>query len=374
MESIKNFAKNKGLKIGLIWLIAVNLIGLAANNRLDLKPDNAYSWIPIQKYDQHQSWNLVNIHSRWDSNWYLDIVKNGYYRKADDTLSNVVFFPLYPSLIKGVNVVTGLNIITVAWFLSCLFFLIACSLLFKFVQKYHKESDPLLAVFLLLVFPTAFFLNTIYTESLFLMLSLFAFYFSFSKKYILAGIFGFFAALTRITGILVFLPLAIELVMNSGVNKETVKKMLPLGLIPLGTASFFFFHWINFGDPLLFFRVESAWGRSFLLNKDHFIFLTNASLANFLFDVSYLIFGAAITVALVKIKKYPYAIYMASTIGVAVATGTLMSIGRYILVLFPIYIIGASVKNEVVKYAWIIISAMLMALNTYLFVNWYWAG
>jgi hypothetical protein len=65
---------------------------------------------------------------------------------------------------------------------------------------------------------------------------------------------------------------------------------------------------------------------------------------------------------------------MVSTIGVAVASGTLMSIGRYILVLFPIYIVGASIKNEIAKYAWIIISVMLMALNTYLFVNGYWAG
>jgi hypothetical protein len=65
---------------------------------------------------------------------------------------------------------------------------------------------------------------------------------------------------------------------------------------------------------------------------------------------------------------------MVSMIGVAVASGTIMSIGRYVLVLFPIYIVGASIKNEITKYLWIIISAMLMALNTYLFVNWYWAG
>lgn len=371
---MENLLKNKGLLLAIIWLFAINIIGLISNNRLNLVSDNAYSWIPEEKYSQHKSWNIVDIHSRWDSNWYLDVVDKGYYRKADDTLSNIVFFPLYPFLISALSLITGISPTLAAWLLSCLFLLLAGALLFKFVKKYHPESDPSLAVLLLLIFPTAFFLNAIYTESLFLFLSLAAFYLAFDKKYFWAGVLGFFAALTRITGILLFLPLIIELFINSGVNKDSVKKSLPLFLIPLGTACFFAYHWFYFGDPLLFFRVESAWGRSFALNKEHFAFLTDASLANFLLDAGYLIFGSFITLYLIKIKKFSYAIYAATTIGVAIATGTLMSIGRYILVLFPIYVIGASLKNETVKYGWIIVSAMLMALNTYLFVNWYWAG
>jgi len=370
---MKDFLTNKGLLIAIIWLVAINLIGLIANNRFNLKSDNAYSWIPVQKYEQHQSWNIVNIHSRWDSNWYLDIEKNGYYRKTDDTLSNIVFFPLYPLLIKGVSLVLN-NPAFSAWLISSVFLILSCSLLYKFVQKFHKDSDPMLAVVLLLLFPTAFFLNAVYTESLFLFLSLAAFYLAFDKKYFWAGAIGFFASLTRITGILLFLPLIIDLLAKEGFNKNSLKNSLLLFLIPLGTACFFAYHWIYFGDPFLFFKVENAWGRSFAINWDHFIFSSSASFANFLLDTSYLLFGLAITAYLCKLKKFAYAVYTISTIAIAISTGTLMSIGRYILILFPIYIIGASMKNEFAKYSWIIISVMLMALNTFLFVNWYWAG
>ena len=65
---------------------------------------------------------------------------------------------------------------------------------------------------------------------------------------------------------------------------------------------------------------------------------------------------------------------MAATIAIALSTGTFMSIGRYILTLFPIYILLASIKNESIKQVWSFISILLLAMYTILFVNNYWAG
>ncbi len=356
------------------WLVIVNIIGLLALNRLNLSPDDAYSWIPVEKYTQDQSWNVINMHARWDSNWYMDIVKNGYELREVASLSNIVFFPLYPFLIKMIAIMIGGNLILAGWIVSSIFLILACIILFHLVEKFHKEANPFLTVFLLLIFPTAFFLNAVYTESLFLFLSLLAFYFCLDRKYFYAGIIGLLAALTRVTGLLLFVPLVMQFFINEGFAKDVYKKSTALLLIPIGTGLFFLFHWIRFGDPLLFFEIESAWGRSFHVNHDHFIFLTHAALANMSFDIIYVVFGLTVATYLVYRKQYPYAFYMVSTIGVAVASGTLMSIGRYILVLFPIFIVGASIKNDTSRYIWIIISSMLMALNTYLFVNWYWAG
>lgn len=369
------FFTNKAVLLAIIWLTVVNVIGLIVNNRFDLGADTAYSWMPVERYDQHQSWNIVDVHARWDSNWYVDIVKNGYQRNADDTLSNLVFFPLYPFLVKVVSFITQGHIVLAGWIVSSVFLILSCSIFMKLVAEFHTDAaDPLHAVFLLLIFPTAFFLNAVYTESLFLFLSLSAFYFTFKRHYVWAGIFGFLAALTRVTGILIFLPLVIHVLMlwrNDGV---LAKKTWALTLIPCGTAAFLLFHWIFYGDPLLFFTIENAWGRSFSINRDHFTLFTHAAQANFFLDVFYLVCGIAIAAYLLKIKQYAYSVYMFSTIGVAVASGTLMSIGRYVLVLFPIYIVGAMIKSDSMRYAWILVSAMLMSLNTYLFVNWYWAG
>ncbi len=370
-----SFFKNRAVILALLWFVLVNVIGLVANNRVDLDADTAYSWMPVEKYDQDQSWYIVDLHARWDSNWYVDIVKNGYQRKADDTLSNLVFFPLYPFLVKVVSFFTQGHIELAGWIVSGTFMILSCMILLKLVKEFHQGiAEPLYAVFLLLIFPTAFFLNAVYTESLFLFLSLSTFYWAFRRNYVLVGIFGFLAAITRVTGVLLFVPLVIHMWMLWRTDGESVKKAWALVLIPCGTAVFFLYHWIFYGDPLLFFTIESAWGRSFAVNKDHFIFLTHASRANFFLDVSYLVFGLGVAAYLMRIKQYAYSVYMFSTIGVAVASGTLMSIGRYILVLFPIYIVGAMIKNDVIRYVWILTSTMLMALNTYLFVNWYWAG
>ena len=49
-------------------------------------------------------------------------------------------------------------------------------------------------------------------------------------------------------------------------------------------------------------------------------------------------------------------------------------IGRFVLVLFPIYILGASIKNQYLRPAWIFISILFLAMYIILFVNNYWAG
>ncbi|MDD5050666.1 MAG: hypothetical protein PHV93_02915, partial [Candidatus Pacebacteria bacterium] len=69
-----------------------------------------------------------------------------------------------------------------------------------------------------------------------------------------------------------------------------------------------------------------------------------------------------------------YGLYMLATVLVSLSTGTFMSIGRYILVLFPIFIWLASVKNTYVKQTYIFVVTLLLAMNIILFVNGYWAG
>ncbi len=69
-----------------------------------------------------------------------------------------------------------------------------------------------------------------------------------------------------------------------------------------------------------------------------------------------------------------YGLYMLVSIATALISGTLMSIGRYLLVLFPLYILGASVKNQYLRQSWILLSVLLLGMDITLFVNNYWAG
>ena len=69
-----------------------------------------------------------------------------------------------------------------------------------------------------------------------------------------------------------------------------------------------------------------------------------------------------------------YAAFMSLTILAALTSGTLMSIGRYSLVLCPVFILLAKIKNKPFQQLWIFTSVLFLALDIILFVNNYWAG
>ncbi len=66
------------------------------------------------------------------------------------------------------------------------------------------------AVLYLLVFPTTLFLSAVYAESLFLALTVAAFYHARRGQWWIAGALGGLAALARPHGVLLALPLAVE--------------------------------------------------------------------------------------------------------------------------------------------------------------------
>jgi Gpi18-like mannosyltransferase len=358
------------------WLLIINIFGLFSLNRFNLEADTAYNWIDSE-LRQEQQWNLTSLHARWDSFWYLGIAQDGYSLDYNPWgLYNIVFFPLYPLLIKIVSFFTAGNFALVGWLISILFLFLALVYLFKITKKFHPEIDSYLPIIFLLIFPTAFFLNAVYTESLFLFLSLACFYYGLKKRFVWSGIFGLLASLTRVSGILLFIPIAWEYLKTNDFKLKSVLnvKFLPLFFIPLGTFCFFLYHYFKFGNFLLFFEIQKNWGRTFSIEKGHFDFFSNPAIVNFSLDVFFVIFSLTITFFVFKKLRTSYGLYMLATIIVPLGTGTFMSVGRYILILFPTYILLASIKNQYLKQVWALISILFLALYIILFVNNYWAG
>ncbi len=367
----------KVIIIFLVWLAVINIFAFFSLNRFNLEADTAYNWINPAQFHQEQKWDIVSLHARWDSFWYLDIAQNGYSLEYNPWgLYNIVFFPLYPFLIKLIAFFTAGDFVLSGWILSSGFLLLSLFYFFKLVKEFHPEMNPYLPIIFLLIFPTAFFLNAVYAESLFLFLSLAAFYYGLKKKFIYAGIFGFFASLTRVTGILLFVPLVWEYLKNNDFKIKSffTQKVLPIFLIPLGAFGFFLYHYFKFGNFFLFLEIQKNWGRAFTLQKGHFDLSSNPAVVNFYLDVFFVLFSLTVLYLVFKKLRASYGLYMLATVSVALSTGTFMSMGRYILVLFPIYILLASIKNPYWQQALTFISVLLLALYTILFVNNYWAG
>src|SRR5581483_3893384 len=149
--------------------------------------------------------------TQWDAAWYLDIARHGYTMGQPGAPTNVVFFPLYPAAIRLASL-GGLISLKLAGYLVSLAGLWTASvLLWKLVQE--EWNDPHLAkiaVAFLLFSPVSFFFSTLYSEALFLPLTIGCIYAARRKRWWLAGALGLLAALTRFIGLMLVVPLLWE--------------------------------------------------------------------------------------------------------------------------------------------------------------------
>lgn len=362
----------KVLSIYIIWFIIINLFAFFVLNRFNLSPDTAYNWINPKEFSQNKNLDLINLRVHWDSFWYLKIVGNGYEYKPGD-MSSIAFFPLYPSLVWTLSQIPLITPSLAGWIISAFTLGIGLVFLYKLVKENHAEINPLEPIIFLLIFPTAFFLTAVYTESLFLALSIIFFYYLFKKQFLIAGLFLALASVCRLNGLFLFVPLVFEYFKVFGLKKFFNKNIFCFLIAPAGILGFMFYQYLKFYEPLAFFKSQMEWGRKFTFNSEHFQLLNPASYCNLSTDIFFFALALVAGIMLFRIRA-SYALYVLFTTLVAVSTGTLMSIGRFTLILFPIFILLASIKNEQFKFGWTLLSTLFLAVFTILFVNNYWAG
>ena len=154
-----------------------------------------------------QDWHhAFTAWERWDALWYLSIASDGY--RTDD--ASAAFFPLYPLLTRGLAEVLGGRILLSAYLVGNIALIVGLVLLYRLTALEFSDRIARTTVLCLCVFPTAFYLFSPYTESLFLALSVGALYAARRQSWLLAGYLGALAATSRSTGLLLAAPLAVE--------------------------------------------------------------------------------------------------------------------------------------------------------------------
>ena len=320
---------------------------------------------------------LLAVWGRWDAVHYIDIATIGYHG------TDMAFFPLYPLLVAalglliGNHLVAGLVISNVAFFFGLLY-------LYKLVEHEFDRSVARRAIFYTSIFPTAIFFSAVYTESLFFFLTVASFYYMRERRWWIAGVIGLFAAMTRVEGVLLVVPFAIEwFVANRGNLVRGLPNLVPILIIPVGLLLYMGYLWVLNGDPLYFSHVQSHWNRHLaapwtaVLNSVHKI-AHSAKAQNVANQTLELVFTALMVGVLIagwKRLKPSYIAYMALSILIPMSTSSLMSMPRFALVLFPMFAIFAiwgrrpAVNNAIVAF-----SLPLLGLFTVLFADWYWVA
>lgn len=217
---------------------------------------------------------LAETWSRWDALQYLRIATQGYYDAADGWI-RIVFFPLYPAAVRLANFVLGhehIAALAVSWL--CLGG--ACVFLYKLVLLDADAAAARRAVKFLLLFPVTVFLGAPFSESMFLLLSLACVYLARTGRFVAACALGGLAALARSVGVLLAVPVLLEMLSDCGLTPggwkqrgaDAVRRFFcrapALLLIPLGTAAYLLMNHVLTGDALLFLQMQSEkWSQSF---------------------------------------------------------------------------------------------------------------
>jgi Gpi18-like mannosyltransferase len=196
---------------------------------------------------------------QWDSEWYFKIATEGYRFDGDLTIEqNIVFYPLYPMLARGLVVISGIAPADAMLLVANVAGLSAVVALFKLVREEFGDRLALATTALLSFFPTSVLLSAGYTEPLELLFIVSFFLALKPKHYLLAAVFAGLAVADRSTGIVLLPVLLCEMWLNRD-QKPFLALLLPCILLATsGLWLFMIYLWSSFGDPLVFSRGQEA--------------------------------------------------------------------------------------------------------------------
>ena len=350
---------------------------------------------------------LIGAWDNFDGHWFIRIATHGYegWRAA--------FFPLYPLLVHlGTEVVRKVGVSGILVSLIC--YALAMVVLYRLVKADLGSRVALWSVVLLSFAPTAFFFQAVYSESLFLLLTLLSFGAGRNGRWLLAGVSGLLAALTRSAGVVLLLPLAwmwleqrrgrplalpggkAGLVEVPG-RPAHLASLACLLLVPAGVGIYMAYTWARFHDALLFVAAERHWHRHLSSPTTALIHGTRAMIhsvraiaadphAYFVFarppfrlmwlTVGNLTAFVALVVALVLLvlcwRRLPasYTLFAIATLLLPLSYPSrgipLLSMPRFVLVDFPLFVALACVlvPHRVTRWAILAVMAVLMVVLT----------
>jgi Mannosyltransferase (PIG-V) len=344
---------------------------------------------------------LVAPLARWDSVWYLAIAAHGYGDGAREA-----FFPLYPLVIRVAGTVTGSPLVGGALASTALAGA-GLTVLHRLVALDFGPHVARGAVVATAFFPTSFFLSAVYSESLFLALSVGAIYAARTDRWAWAGVLGGLAAATRSSGLVLLLPLALLWWAPPARRQRDARDLTWLALVPAGLGAYCLFLWLDGGDPSAPFAAQEVWYRSFagpfggvwdgavaafdgarqlLSGSREPVYFTAAGGDPFLAArhnielFAWLL--AALPAVVVAVRRLPlaYSGYVVASLALPlswpVGPQPLMSLPRFLLVLFPLSIAVSLWAQRGPRRGPVLLALGVVGLAVYsgIFATWHWTA
>ena len=338
---------------------------------------------------------FLNYWAHWDGAWYAAIATRGYYDAAAPA-----FFPVYPGAVAAFDLLPG-GVALWGVVVSTIAFCAATFFLYELAEQLFDRSAARATALVFAFFPTAFFFNAVYTESLFVALAAGAVWaLRVRRNLLLALVCAYFATATRNVGIFLLLPLAWEAVVRQRRPLRTTAPGLVLGAG--GLIAWLVFLWRRYGTPLYSeHATRKIWGRQTAAPwhtlarawdeavhgagyafRPTRVFSTAAALPPFkvagVVDLAALVLAVALLVVAWRLLPFELWLYSLLVLVPPVLAPSpimaLMSMPRYVLAAFPLFLaLGRLLAGRRIALpAWTSATAAIGIYLTLLFTSWRW--
>jgi len=342
---------------------------------------------------------FLNYWANWDGAWYSEIATHGYGARPPESTA---FFPLYPLLVRsGSSIVGGPALWGTLISLLCTAF--ALYFVYRIAENLYEARVARASTLALAFFPTAFFLNAVYTEALFLALTAGSVWAARVRgNLLLAGLFGALATATRNLGVLILIPLLFEWVRRR--RTFGLRGLAGLVLVPAGLVAYAVFLRQRFGDPLVFAHQQSAYwdreltgplttlgrawhaaqaGIEYVLDPQA-LFLgapAGPSLeASNTLNLAFLAFFLLVMLVGFAVLPQDLSVYTALIVLLPVLTPApqfpLMSMPRFVLGAFPVFLVLGYLlsRSRLALVSYLVLAGGLGVALTALFATWRWVA
>ncbi len=309
---------------------------------------------------------FLELLGRWDAERYLRVAREGYHASGEARF-DLVGLPLFPWLVRIVSW-TGLGVESAALIVSGVAAVVAGWWLLRLARFDYKESEARLALWFLFIFPTSYFLHLAYTEATMLALALGCFLAARKRQWALAGVLGGMAALTRLQGLILLPAVACEAWLQFRATRRWQSNWLWLAAIPGGFAVYL---WVNYhvtGDAFAFAKLmhenyfrelkppwvgaAMLWDNLLREKPEDFVMVGLA-------EAFFALFALGMTVWSWRALRASYAIWMTGNFLLCVCSSFVVSVPRYALVMFPIFLLLAQASR---RRPWLLASISLWSL------------
>ncbi|WP_053746502.1 hypothetical protein [Streptomyces sp. NRRL WC-3618] len=258
----------------------------------------------------HGVWPILA--TRWDAEWYLGIADHGYPHALGSVSDSgsLAFFPLYPTLVKALAVLTPGTRASTGLGLAVAASLVAAWGVFAVGERLYDRRTGVVLAALWAAFPVGAVQWMGYTESLFTALAAWSLYAVLTGRWLWAASLAVLAGLTRPTGVAVAAAVSLTALLTFLRADRSPRVLTAVVVAPLGWLGYVGWVGLRLGRWDGYLAVQRLWrqdmdGGALTLRRMRELLMHDSTPELFLVLVTAVLLGAAVLFVLSAWDRQP---------------------------------------------------------------------